>query len=140
MNILHFIPRTFLLMFACSFLALSCTDDTDPVNPGTLTGTQLFSGDFVSAEHTTIGKVNVIKAADGTINLQMVNFKTDSGPDLRIYASEDITASKFVELRNKALDGSYYFTVDPSVDFKKNKHILIWCKSFKVLFGRAELQ
>ena len=124
-----------------SVLLSSCKKEV--TNPPTevATGlTTLFQGSFTGSGHTTSGTVKLTKDANGKKFLVFENFKTDSGPDLRVYLSEDLKATNFNEITNKVTDGSYQLAVDASVDTDKKRKVLIWCKAFSVLFGSAELK
>jgi hypothetical protein len=99
----------------------------------------LAQGDFMSNVHPTSGNVKLYEK-DGKRTLVFENFKTDGGPDLRIYLSEDKAVSKFVEVSNKVNLGNYFVELPPAADPKTQKYVLIWCKQFSVLFGNAELK
>lgn len=111
-----------------------------PINQFDITGQKiLVQGDFMSNVHPTSGNVKLYEK-DGKRTLVFDNFKTDSGPDLRIYLSEDKAASKFVEVSNKVNLGNYFVELPAAADPKNQKYVLIWCKQFSVLFGNAELK
>ena len=120
-----------------------CTKDEetfvdDPITTG---GTTAFTGNFVSSGgYTSSGSVRVVDS--GTVRkLVFENFKTSPGPDLDVYLSTNLSAGSFVNLGNlKATSGNFEYSVDKSVDLKANKHVLIWCVAFGVLFGSAELK
>ncbi|WP_428656953.1 DM13 domain-containing protein [Runella sp.] len=99
----------------------------------------LAQGEFVSNVHTTSGGVKLYQKGE-KYTLVFDNFKTDSGPDLRIYLSEDRVASRFIESSTKVNIGNYFVEIPANVDLKTYKYVLIWCKSFSVLFGSAELK
>ena len=102
--------------------------------------TTIYQGTFTASAHTTTGTVKLAKDAAGKKYLVFDNFKTDSGPDLRVYLSEDLSANNYNEITNKVINGSYQLTVDSSVDIEKKRKVLIWCKAFSVLFGSADLK
>jgi hypothetical protein len=111
-----------------------------PINQFDVTGQKLlFQGDFMSNVHPTSGKVKIYEK-EGKRTLVFENFKTDSGPDLRIYLSEDKAVSKFIEVSNKVNVGDYFIELPADADPKTKKFVLIWCKQFSVLFGNAELK
>lgn len=96
-------------------------------------------GNFSSNAHTTSGKVSVYnKAGSKTIVFQ--GFKTDSGPDLRVYLSKQLNNNDFVELGTlKGISGDFYYALDANTDIKTYKYVLIWCEDFSVLFGNVNL-
>lgn len=111
-----------------------------PIDQFDVTGQKLVAqGDFMSNVHPTSGNVKLYEK-DGKRTLVFDSFKTDGGPDLRIYLSEDRSASKFVEVSNKVNAGNYFIELPAAADPKNQKYVLIWCKQFSVLFGNAELK
>ena len=115
------------------------TDTNKPIQQFDPTGqTSVAEGNFMSNVHPTSGSVKLYQKA-GKYTLVFENFKTDSGPDLRIYLSEDKVASKYVEISNKVNSGNYFIELPANADPKTQKFVLIWCKQFSVLFGNAAL-
>lgn len=98
----------------------------------------LYDGDFMSAAHPTSGMVQVYEE-NGTKKLRFTNFKTDSGPDLRVYLAENDGAANFIEVSKKVKNGTLEYTLPAEADLSKQNHVLIWCKLFKVNFGTAVL-
>lgn len=76
----------------------------------------------------------------GGRTLVFTNFKTDGGPDLRIYVAENTDLRNFVELTKLSNSGNFSMDLPASIDPKKQRYVLIWCKAFSVLFGNAELK
>ena len=134
--------RIFVALILMSFLAFSCKKEvTNP--PSTVITdnlTTIYQGTFTASAHATTGTVKLVKDAAGKKYLVFDNFKTDSGPDLRVYLSEDLSANNYTEITNKVINGSYQLTVDSGVDTDKKRKVLIWCKAFSVLFGSADLK
>ncbi len=131
-----------LTVILFSVLAFSCKKEvTNPPSTTILDGlTTIYQATFTGSAHTTTGTVKLSKDASGKKYLVFDNFKTDSGPDLRVYLSEDLGASNYTEITNKVINGTYQLNVDSSVDTDKKRKVLIWCKSFSVLFGSADLK
>jgi len=101
----------------------------------------LYSGNFVNAVHPTSGTVKVIKDAADKRFLLFENFKTDGGPDLRVWLSPNTSANPFQEIGFlKATNGNFAYELPSSFDPVANNKVLIWCKQFGVLFGSASLQ
>ena len=99
----------------------------------------LYEANFTSAKHTTTGIARIEMGETKTI-LSFTDFETDNGPKLLVYLSDDKNDSRFIDLGElKSTEGSFYYEVDPSIDFSDYDNVLIWCKSFSVLFGSAEL-
>lgn len=107
--------------------------------PGQTLPGQTLQGMFVSNVHATSGTVSVVEK-DGKRTLVFTNFRTDGGPDLRIYLAENTGLRNFIEVSK--LDNSGNFSVElPAVaNPASQRYVLIWCKAFSVLFGNAELK
>lgn len=132
-----------LAVMLFSTLMFSCKKDevvNAPVTTVTANLTTIYQATFTGSGHTTTGTVKLAKDADGKKYLVFDNFKTDSGPDLRVYLSEDLSANNYTEITNKVINGSFQLDVNASVDTDKKRKVLIWCKSFSVLFGSADLK
>ncbi len=123
-------------------MLLSCKKDTiETVTTPITTGlTTIYQGTFTSSAHTTLGTVKLAKDAAGKKFLVFDSFKTDAGPDLRVYLSEDLGAANFTEITNTVTNGTYQLDVATTIDTDKKRKVLIWCKSFSVLFGSADLK
>jgi hypothetical protein len=99
------------------------------------------AGEFEDADfiHKTSGTATVTIAGDSK-TLDLRNFETTSGPDLYVYLSADKTSKDFVDLGLiEKFKGDQSYTLPDSVDIVKYHNVLIWCKSFGILFGSAEL-
>ena len=135
-------------MMACQKNEVSTNNDT--TNNGTTTPistipltdqTLLLTGTFTSGAHTTTGTVKVYEDKNKNRSLVFENFKTDAGPDLRLYMAEDKVITNFIEITDKVTtSGNYSIAIPATVDLKKQNTIAIWCKSFAVLFGSATLK
>lgn len=106
----------------------------------TSVSTLVSQASFNSNAHITSGTVKLYSEGS-TKKLVFENFKTDNGPDLRVYLSTTTGISNFVELGTlKATTGSFNYNVDNSINTSTYKYVLIWCEDFSVLFGNAALQ
>lgn len=114
---------------------------------GVIPTTTLAAGDVVVAKanfetnaHTTTGEANLV-TNNGIKKLKFVNFKTDNGPDLRVYLSKAKDAKDFVDLgKLKATSGNIEYDVASTINTTEYKYVIIWCEDFSVLFGNAHLQ
>lgn len=98
-------------------------------------------GTFTSGVHSTSGKVFIYEDKNKNYSLVFENFKTDAGPDLRIYLAEDKVLTNFTQITDKVnTNGSYILPIPATVDLKKQTTVVIWCKAFSVLFGSASLK
>lgn len=127
-----------LMLVACRKNAeLTPVDETLPMSaPGSVT----LLGSFANGVHVTSGTVSLVKAADGTQRLAFKDFKTESGPDLRVYLAEDKTAKNFIEVAQLTKSGTFSLPLASDANPVQRKYVLIWCRQFTVLFGSAELQ
>ena len=134
-----------LLIFFCSLIIfVSCTKSSDTTTtPGTDIvpgGTIIATGNFTSGVHTTSGTAKVYYDG-GTKRLRLENFKTDNGPDLKVYLSKDINAATFINISNlRSVNGNQNYDISGMPDLAQYKYVLIWCQQFGVLFGSALIQ
>lgn len=102
-----------------------------------------YEGIFVGVNdgiHNAEGQSKVILLDDGREILRLEDFKSTNGPDLYVYLSTDTDATDIVNLgKLKANVGNQNYEIPEGTDFKKYNKVLIWCKSFSVLFGSSEL-
>ncbi|MCV0372345.1 MAG: DM13 domain-containing protein [Nitrosarchaeum sp.] len=100
-------------------------------------GTFVGVGDGI---HDVEGKSKVLFLDDGREILRLEDFKSTNGPDLYVYLSTDTMATDIVNLGAlKANIGNQNYDIPEGTDLEKYNQVLIWCKSFSVLFGSAEL-
>lgn len=105
------------------------------------TGTIVSSATFTSGSHTTSGSVKVVRDATGKIQLLFENFRTDNGPDLRVWLAPNNNASSYQEVGLlKAVSGNFSYELGAVINYTTNNRVLIWCEDFSVLFGFAVLQ
>ncbi|MFN0050440.1 MAG: DM13 domain-containing protein [Cytophagales bacterium] len=132
------------ILFAVIILLGSCSkEDPKPISEAILKDSNTvisLKGEFASRVHQTSGKASILNNA-GVFTLAIENFKTDAGPDLRVYLSATEGASDYVSLGAlKSTSGTFSYPVATTTDFKKYKFVVIWCEDFSVLFGVAELK
>ena len=90
--------------------------------------------------HKVEGVANVIRLGSGAEVLRLENFKATNGPDLYVYLSTDKSASDFVNVgRLKGNIGNQNYEIQAGTDLLKYNTVLIWCRAFSFLFGRAQL-
>lgn len=108
---------------------------------------ELASGTFVSLDHSTSGRVRVLRLADGTRIVRLEGLRTDNGPDLYLYLSRapvDGAESSFdddiVNLgRLKGNQGDQNYELASDVDLEPYTSVVIWCDRFNSAFGAAAL-
>ncbi|WP_410650699.1 DM13 domain-containing protein [Amycolatopsis sp. cmx-4-54] len=109
------------------------------------------TGELISHEHATSGKVRILRAADGSLVLRLENLDTSNGPDLRVWLTDApvipgkdgwfvfddgayVNAGKL-----KGNKGSQNYTLPAGTDLARYSSVTIWCDRFNVSFGAAEL-
>lgn len=104
---------------------------------------QPLAGNFAGAGdgfHNAEGVASVIYLEDGSSVLRFEDFRVTNGPDLYVYLATDKQASDFVDLGLlKGNVGSQNYNIPEGTDLSKYDTVVIWCKSFSVYFGGAEL-
>ncbi len=139
------------LLILASFVMLIACVKKEPLTPATpsktdiekiMEGIKEATGTFMNGVHPTSGKVVIITDKIDTKKkyLSFENFKTDSGPDLRIYLSEDTKAKSYTEVAKLTKTGDFLVELPSDANLEKQKYVLIWCQSFSVLFGSAKLE
>jgi len=129
-----------------SFLCLTgCTktNTASAIDEPVTAGTQMTisSGNFLSNVHATSGQVIYAKDSLGKRRIQFSNFKTDSGPDLRVWLAKSESPSDYQELGIlKATTGNFSYEINSTIDPQSYPYVLIWCEDFSVLFGHAQLK
>ncbi|MFC7544875.1 DM13 domain-containing protein [Plantactinospora sp. GCM10030261] len=112
----------------------------------------LSQGGFVTHEHDTSGTARIVRLPDGSRRLELVNFSTSNGPDLRIWLTDQpvregqagwrvFDDGRWVELgRLKGNKGNQAYLIPAGVDLTGLGSVSIWCKRFAVSFGAASLR
>ncbi|MCV0431487.1 DM13 domain-containing protein, partial [Nitrosopumilus sp.] len=102
-----------------------------------------YSGSFIGVGdgiHDAQGDAYTIPTKDESNILRLENFESTNGPDLYVYLATDDKASDFVNLgKLKANNGNQNYDIPEGTNLQKYNKVLIWCKTFSVLFGSAEL-
>ena len=132
------------LLFICSLLLFSCKKekDTIPFNEhfDTTNATLISQASFSSNAHSVSGTVKLY-LKNGVKNLVFENLKADDGPDLKAYMSTTTGNSDYASLGElKSTTGTFYYTVDSTINTSTHNYVLIWCEAHSVLFGNAHLQ
>ena len=128
------------IIIAVTLFMASCKKENTPTitNEAIPTGMVLASANFVSDRHPTSGTVKVIEDVAKKRFLVFENFKSDNGPDLRVWLSPNNNATPYQEVGVlKAVSGNFYYELSPSINYTTNNRVLIWCEDVSVLFGYA---
>jgi hypothetical protein len=113
--------------------------------PSRRTNLLLSRGRFASLEHETTGVAQVIELPGGRRVLTLTRFKTDNGPDLRVYlssadANQDSAGDAHIDLGGlKGNVGDQQYQIPRGADLERLAKVLVWCRAFSVGFGAAPL-
>jgi hypothetical protein len=90
--------------------------------------------------HKSSGNVEIYQASSGKI-LQFKNFQGSTQPDVRVYLSKAPTnVTESIEIgKVKATSGSFNYNLENSLDLNQYTYVVLWCKQYSVLFGKAPL-
>ncbi len=138
-------------------LPLPAAASSAPTNPGTTPEPTpepqvLAKGRFISHEHETTGRAEVLQLPDGKRVLRFEDLQTSNGPDLKVWlaAAPVIPGTdgwfvfdddEFEDLGPlKGNIGNQNYRIPDSVDLKQLSSVSIWCDRFSVSFGAAELK
>ncbi len=106
---------------------------------------ELVRGRFVPLSHPGSGVASVVELAEGGRKLTLTRFRTDNGPDLRVYLSSKDPArtdelGEFQDLGAlKGNVGDQQYDIPKSVDLDRFSNAVIWCRAFSVGFTSASL-
>jgi hypothetical protein len=112
--------------------------------------TLLASGTLRDGEsfHKGSGQVNIYQLEDDSYLLRLENLSVTNGPALHVYLSEhanpmngnDVDTNGFVDLGSlKGNMGNQNYDIPAGTDLSKIKSVVIYCKTFHVMFSVASL-
>jgi hypothetical protein len=113
--------------------------------------TVLASGMFISHEHATTGRAQIVQGSDGTRYLRLENLDTSNGPLLKVWLSDAPVISGSAGWRVfddsphidlgplKGNKGSQNYPLPAGVELNRYRTVSIWCARFHVSFGAAAL-
>jgi hypothetical protein len=111
----------------------------------------LAQGTFITHEHETTGRVQLVELPGGRRQLVLLDLDTSDGPDLRVWLTDQpviegttgwrvFDDGSYVELaRLRGNKGNQVYDIPSNVDTSQFRSVSIWCKRFAVSFGAAEL-
>jgi hypothetical protein len=104
---------------------------------------QVALGTFQSQNHPTTGSAVIVQLPEAGRVLTLEGFKTDNGPDLRVYLvsdPENARSGYFVDLAAlKGNEGTQNYEIPNDADLDQIVAVSIWCEDFSVPFGYAPL-
>ena len=112
---------------------------TEPTKTFDATNQKLLAqGTFSNGVHATSGTVKLYESG-AVRTLVFSDFKSEAGPDLRIWLAQNKQAQNYVEVSAKLATGNFFIELPAAADPAKQMQVLIWCKQYSVLFGSAQL-
>jgi hypothetical protein len=105
------------------------------------------AGSFRSLAHETTGDVTLVRLADGSLAVRIVDLATSDGPDVRVWLSDrpvesagEADQGRWLELGPlRGNRGALTYPVPAGTDAGDYASLVIWCKRFSVGFGAAPL-
>ena len=136
-----------LFIFALVIISNACgPEDATPTTPvhdmfNPTGATLIKEGDFTGTPGHAVSGSAKIYDDNGKHVVQLENFSSTNGPDLKVYISKDQNATEYISLGAlKSTMGLQSYDISGMPDYEEYKFVLIWCEDFSVLFGKAELQ
>lgn len=111
----------------------------------------LAQGVLVSHEHQTSGEVKILQLEDGSRVLRLENLDTSDGPRVEVWLTNApviegdegwrvFDDGKYSSLgAMKGNHGNQNYEIPPDLDLSDVSSISLWCVTFSVSFGAAEL-
>lgn len=88
-----------------------------------------------------MGNALVYKLPDGKYQLQLMDFNSSNGPDLKVYLSKEVMPVTFINLGSlKSTNGNQVYNIPEMPDFAQYKYASIHCEEYNHLFGYALLK
>jgi|AntDryMetagUQ255_1029468.scaffolds.fasta_scaffold05278_2 hypothetical protein len=135
---------SYLVAFlSIAFFTISCSKTStetlnEMVSPEAVTK---YSGVFMGRQNQSVSGEALIVLENGKYALKLMNFKSDNGPDLKVYLSKESTPSSHISLGDlKSTNGNQVYEISGMPDLKQYRYALIHCERFNHLFGSAELK
>jgi hypothetical protein len=108
---------------------------------------ELGGGDLVSLDHGTSGRVRILQLADGSRFVRFEGLRTDNGPVLRVYLSNNPADGPESDFDETYVDlgglqgnlGDQNYAIPADVDPLDYASVVIWCDRFDSAFGAADL-
>ncbi len=108
--------------------------------------TEVASGTFVEVAHEGTGGVKIFTLGENESVLRLENLDVLNGPDLHVllspstYIKGKADLGDYVELGElKGNKGSQNYEIPSDIDLTKYNSVIIYCKSFGVVFNVAKL-
>jgi hypothetical protein len=139
------VSAIFISILAMAAVFSSCVKQNTPtidINemPDT-TAIQVNIGTFSNGPFGSVGGSAKIFSSSSGFELKLMDFRSNNGPDLRVYLSKEMQPVNYIDLGAlKSTTGNQVYTIPGNPDFGQYKYALVHCRQFNHLFGWALLQ
>jgi hypothetical protein len=139
-----FLQKSFRL-FCVSLLftvATSCSKTaTEPLDEMVSTaGVLKYEGSFTGQGGQDVSGQVQIYLENNKYVLKLTNFKSDNGPDLKVYLSKAVSPQDHISLGDlKSTNGNQVYDIAGTTDVMQYPFVLIHCERFNHRYGSAEL-
>jgi hypothetical protein len=130
------------------------TIETDTADGVAQTAPETRSGSFESAEHETVGEVELVRGNGQSTLVFDGTFSTSDGPDLVVvlHRSANVIAEStppayplaeadyIVIAPLTSITGTQEYVIPAEIDLSAFASVAIWCQAFNATFGVAPLQ
>ena len=126
-------------------------EEMAPTEPLSSEPAVLAEGSLISHEHETSGVVKILQLTDGSRVLRLENLDTSDGPRVEVW----LTDAPVIEGRDgwrvfddgnyvtlgalKGNQGNQNYIIPANLDLSDFSSVSLWCVTFSVSFGAAEL-
>ncbi len=113
------------------------------------TSAAVLSGTFVNGGQgdTVSGTATLGVTTTGQVELAFTNFASSNGPDVFVYLSKVAGPTTSAQVMDgfevgllKATSGQLSYTLPASLDIGQYKSVVVYCRSFSIIFGYASLR
>jgi len=133
---------------APAFVSTATTAPNAGATATTAPGATTLSGmfDHRAGVDTVAGDATLGKTSDGKVILRFENLNSANGPDLHVYLSKQVSPATTQQVMDgvevgklQATTGASNYELAATTDITQFKSVVIYCKSFSVVFGYANL-
>ncbi len=139
--------KTFVITGLLMVVFISCKKEstiTQPLVetiPPTVMVTVKDSGNFMNGPYGSVSGLAKIYKNGAKYQLALENFRSDNGPDLKVYLSKEIQPVNFVNLGSlKSTNGNQLYDIPAGAVLSDYKYALVHCQQYNHLFGYAALK
>jgi hypothetical protein len=131
---------------APAFVSTATSGPNAGVTATTVPATSTLSGvfDHRAGVDTVAGNATLGRTSDGKVILRFENLNSANGPDLHVYLSKQASPATTQQVMDgievgklTATTGASNYELAATTDITQYKSVVIYCKSFAVIFGYA---